>query len=124
MYITENNVSVKYKTKKINTYCKEFFLATIKKSNASTRSRRNFNPIATRVCIVCASGSFAWPLLKILIVTKAMAEKDNESARMSLNFTESSASETRMHPAAMIRILISRRKSKNPDKGLEKSFTL
>lgn len=66
--MTENKVRVKYKTKNIIRNDKEFFFKITNQTRARMRSRRNFSPIATRLCIVCASGCRACPRMKIVTV--------------------------------------------------------
>lgn len=71
----ENKESAKYKTKNINTFSNEFFLALKNHKSANINSIRNLRLIATRVYSVCASGSFDCPFIKIRIVVNAIIEK-------------------------------------------------
>lgn len=64
----ENKVNVKYITKNIKTDGNDFFLATMNQRRANTNSSKNLRLMATRVCSIRLSGSFVWPLKKIIRV--------------------------------------------------------
>ena len=80
----ENEVSVKYKTKNINTDCKEVFLATKNQRRANTISSRNFKPIDTRLYKVWLSGSLICPLKKTIKVINEINEKAKDKITTSL----------------------------------------
>jgi hypothetical protein len=76
-----NKVSAKYKTKNINTDCKEVFLATKNQKRANTISSRNFKPIDTRLYKVWLSGSLVRPLKKMINVIIAIIEKEGNRTK-------------------------------------------
>lgn len=70
--MTENKVNVKYKTKNNTTDDNSVFLATKNQIKASTSSSRNLRVTDTRLCMVWLAASFPWPLIKMIIVTRAI----------------------------------------------------
>jgi len=102
---TENNVSVKYKTKNIKTDGKVVFLTTINQMIKNTNSSRNLSPTASRLCRVWLSASLVCPRKKMMSVTSAITDKNRVGITISAmpRFTP----ETKMnrYPAPDKRIL-------------------
>ena len=122
-------MSVKYKTKNINTDCNDDFLVTINQISAKVNSRRNLRLTATRLCKVWLSGGLVCPLKKIASVINAIIEKRDVKMVRSTREYLMIADITRNEPAPINRVLINNRNKKYFIRGfnyygyLIKSFT-
>lgn len=78
-------MNVKYKTKNINTYVIDDFLAIINQTRANINSSNNLRLIATRLWKIRLSGSFDWPLKKIQSVRIVMAVNESDKTGISIS---------------------------------------
>ena len=100
----ENKVNVKYITKNIKTDGNDFFLATMNQKRANTNSSKNLRLMATRVNIIRLSGSFVWPLKKIIRVIIAIAANTLERVIISQKRRLRLNNEVIKYTAPMVRI--------------------
>jgi len=101
---TENKVKAKYKTKNNMTDDVSVFLARRNQMSAKLISRRNLTLTDPRLCNVCASGSFFWPIEKIRTVIVEMSAKTNESIARSVRRICTVPVTIRAYPKIIIKI--------------------